>query len=45
LDVASVNIQFEDYETAKSFHVDYRIRAANIPEEIKGNLHVIIEKE
>jgi hypothetical protein len=35
---------FDEFDTANSFTVDYRILAANIPHEVTGNLHVIIEK-
>jgi hypothetical protein len=36
---------FNDYESAKSFNINYRILAANIPHEITGSLNVVIEKE
>lgn len=35
---------FNSYDEAKSFKIDYTIRAANIPEKISGNLNIIIEK-
>jgi rRNA-processing protein FCF1 len=35
---------FDSYETARSFQIEYRIHAANIPQEISGILHVIIDK-
>lgn len=37
-------VVFESYETAASFHIDYEIFAANLPEESSGKLHVIIRK-
>lgn len=36
---------FKDYDNAKSFNVEYCIRADNLPEVEKGKIHVIIEKE
>ena len=38
-------IVFDNFESANSFSVEYRILAANIPHEVTGNLHIIIEKE
>ncbi len=35
---------FDSFESAKSFTIDYRILAANIPHEVTGNLHIIIQK-
>jgi predicted nucleic acid-binding protein len=35
---------FESYETAASFHIDYEILAANLPQESSGRLHIIIQK-
>lgn len=37
-------ISFESFESAQSFTIDYRLLAANIPEEISGQLHVVINK-
>jgi hypothetical protein len=37
-------VVFESFESAQSFQIDYRILAANVPTEIAGQLHVIIEK-
>lgn len=37
-------IIFDSYEEARSFHIDYQLIAANIAEEVTGNLHVIIKK-
>jgi hypothetical protein len=37
-------ILFESFEAAQSFKIDYRLLAANIPEEVTGQLHVVIEK-
>lgn len=36
---------FESFENARSFQIDYRLLAANIPNEVIGQLHVIIEKD
>lgn len=38
-------VVFESFESAQSFHIDYRILAANVPNEVSGQLHVVIEKE
>jgi hypothetical protein len=38
-------IVFDSFESASSFAIEYSILAANIPHEITGNLHVIIEKD
>lgn len=35
-------VYFENVEDAKSFGIDYRINAANIPHEIEGKLNVMI---
>lgn len=37
-------ILFNSFDTAKSFQIDYRLLAANMPEETSGQLHVIINK-
>ena len=36
---------FDSFDSARSFHTDYRILAANVPQEITGQLHVIIQKD
>ncbi|MBI3159210.1 MAG: hypothetical protein HYZ26_06395 [Chloroflexi bacterium] len=36
---------FERFESASSFNIDYRILAANIPHEVTGKLHIIIQKD
>jgi len=36
---------FESFESAKSFTIKYKILAANIPHEVKGNLHIVIKKD
>jgi len=36
---------FDSFENAKSFTIDYRILAANIPREVTGNLHIIIQND
>jgi len=38
-------IVFDSFESAQSFQIDYRILAANVPNEVVGKLHVIIEKD
>lgn len=38
-------IVFDNFESANSFSVEYRILAANIPHEVTGNLHINIKKE
>jgi hypothetical protein len=38
-------ISFESFEAAQSFKIDYRLLAANIPEEVTGQLHVVINKD
>lgn len=38
-------VVYDSFESAKSFGIDYRINAGNVPREIKGTLHVILEKE
>lgn len=37
-------IVFESFESTRSFQIDYRILAANVPSETTGKLHVIIDK-
>lgn len=37
-------VVFDSFEGASSFQIDYRILAANVPHEIVGKLHVVIEK-
>ncbi|MCB8978778.1 MAG: hypothetical protein H6657_15270 [Ardenticatenaceae bacterium] len=38
-------IVFDSYESSNSFAIEYKILAANIPHEITGSVHVIIEKD
>jgi rRNA-processing protein FCF1 len=38
-------VVFDSYEGASSFGIDYRINAANVPNEITGHLDVVIKKE
>lgn len=38
-------IVFDSYESASSFAIEYSILAANIPHEITGDLHLIIEMD
>ncbi|MBF4483105.1 PIN domain-containing protein [Dehalococcoides mccartyi] len=43
--VEPLYILFESYDAAKSFQIEYRLLAANIPTEVTGQLHVIINKD
>lgn len=38
-------LQFGSFEGAKSFGVEYVIRAANLPEPVGGKLHVVVQQE
>jgi hypothetical protein len=38
-------VVFESYEGARSFHIDYQVLASNVPQQITGQLHVVIEKD
>lgn len=38
-------LTFESWDAACSFQIKYRILAANLPNEINGTLHIIIQKE
>jgi hypothetical protein len=42
--IAKFVIQFDSYELAKSFQIDYSISAANLPKAANGHLSVVIEK-
>ena len=42
--VEPLYIIFESFENAKPFHIDYKLLAANIPDEVVGKLHVVINK-
>jgi hypothetical protein len=37
-------LTFDTYESAKSFNIQFRLNAANIPREVNGFLNVIIDK-
>lgn len=37
-------LEFDSYDPAASFSFDYELRPANLPDEKKGTLHVVIEK-
>jgi hypothetical protein len=39
-----LNIIFPSLESAQSFQIDYRILAASVPNEVNGQLHVVMEK-
>lgn len=41
----SLYVVFDSYEEASSFRIDYRINAANVPNEVTGYLDVVIKKE
>lgn len=36
---------FESFNDAHSFHIDYKLLAANLPSETSGRIHIIIQKE
>lgn len=36
---------FDSYDEAKSFGIEYRVNAANLPREVTGRLDVIVEQE
>jgi len=38
-------LTFDSYRSAKSFHCDYTVSPANLPERAEGKLHFVIEKE
>ncbi len=38
-------VVFESFNDANSFQVDYQILAANLPNEVSGKLHVVIQKD
>jgi len=38
-------VLFQSFEAARSFRIDYRLLAANIPEEVTGQLHVVVNKD
>jgi rRNA-processing protein FCF1 len=38
-------VVFDSYEGASSFRIDYRINAANVPDEVTGHLDVVIKKD
>jgi hypothetical protein len=38
-------LTFDPHEAARSFHCDYTIRPANLPDPVRGRLHFVIEYE
>lgn len=40
----SLLLTFDSLDTASNFRIDYKIMAANIPNEVTGNVNVIIQK-
>ncbi len=38
-------LTFDSYESAGSFHCEYTIRPANLPDPVRGELHFVIDKE
>jgi hypothetical protein len=38
-------VVFDSHEGARSFHCDYTLRVANLPEPVEGQLHFIIEHD
>ncbi len=45
IELDNVFIQFEDYESANSFEIDYKMIAENIADEVKGKLKVRVNKK
>lgn len=43
--LGSLFVIFNNYESAKSFNINYNILAGNIPQKIVGRLNVVIEKD
>ena len=37
-------LQFASYDAARSFQVEYTIRAANLPDSAEGVMNVVVEK-
>ncbi len=37
-------LTFDSYEEARSFAIDFRINAGNMPKESAGQLHVVVDK-
>lgn len=37
-------VEFHSFDTASSFGIDYEVRPANLPNPVRGTLHVIVEK-
>lgn len=37
-------IRFESFESARSFAIDYRLYAGNLPDPVEGQLHVIVDR-
>lgn len=37
-------VLFDDYETAQSFQIQYRIHADNVPDEVVGEIDVLLDK-
>lgn len=40
----SALVAFDSFDTAQSFHTDYSLLADNVPQQITGQLHIIIQK-
>ena len=38
-------LTFDSYESSGSFHCEYTIRPANLPDPVRGKLHFVIDKE
>lgn len=43
--VKSMCVALESFDHARSFHIDYNMLADNVPNEVTGQLHVIIQKQ
>jgi hypothetical protein len=38
-------IEFEDPSSTRPFHIDYWLRPANLPDAVRGQLHVLVQSE
>jgi hypothetical protein len=38
-------VVFDSFEDASSFGIDYRINAADLPDEVTGTHHVVVARE
>lgn len=42
--IPDIAVTFESPDAIGSFHVDYRVNVAEVPEDKTGQLHVIVER-